>query len=129
VTDPCATGIHACALAALPYWLDEELWEIELAGPVEQTAKKLVAPRGRLLRRIEAWDDAAKAEFVLACKARIAARTDAGAAFAGDVSATTLPASAAFVAARAAEVGGGPEAYDAERAWQSAWLADRLGLA
>src|SRR5207247_796257 len=35
---------------------------------------------------------------------------------------------AAFAAARAAEVAGGPVEYERERARQAAWLADRLGL-
>jgi hypothetical protein len=35
---------------------------------------------------------------------------------------------AAFAAARAAERGGGPRAYEAERARRATWLAERLGL-
>jgi hypothetical protein len=35
----------------------------------------------------------------------------------------------ALAAARAAELAGGADAYDAERAWQAAWLAERLALA
>jgi hypothetical protein len=38
------------------------------------------------------------------------------------------PALLGFVAARIAEVLSGPEAYHAERARQTAWLVDRLGL-
>src|SRR5438067_253135 len=35
---------------------------------------------------------------------------------------------AAFAAARAAEVSGGPAEYERERSRQAAWLAERLGL-
>ena len=35
---------------------------------------------------------------------------------------------AAFAAARAAEVNGGPAEYERERSRQAAWLAARLGL-
>jgi hypothetical protein len=39
------------------------------------------------------------------------------------------PALLGFVAARIAEeIAGSPDAYHAERARQSAWLAERLGL-
>jgi hypothetical protein len=39
-----------------------------------------------------------------------------------------LPAMGAYVAAHAARLAGGGAAMDAERRWQAAWLAGRLGL-
>ena len=51
----CVSGIHACRAADLPYWLGAELWEIELDRAVDET-RKVVAPRGRLLRRVDGWD-------------------------------------------------------------------------
>jgi hypothetical protein len=126
----CVTGVHACRIADLPYWLDEELWEIELAGAVERGGKKLVAARGRLLRRIGAWDDAAMSDFAHGCRERVERRSAANpsvAAYLGDT-AWTRPATSAFIAARAAEVDAGEDAYTAEREWQASWLARRLGL-
>lgn len=69
-------------------------------------------------------------EFALACRERVEQRSAASpavAAFLGDT-AWTRPATSAFIAARAAELDGGPDAYGAEREWQASWLARRLGL-
>ena len=59
-------GVHACALGDLPYWIDDELWEVELDAPIFRAAHQLVAPRGRLVARIDAWP-AAQREFTEAC--------------------------------------------------------------
>ena len=53
----CRSGIHACRAADLPYWLAPALYEIELDGPLDESEIKVVAPRGRLIRRIDEWDD------------------------------------------------------------------------
>jgi hypothetical protein len=89
-----------------------------------------VAGRGRLLRRVEAWDEAAMAEFAVACKRRVEQRAETNptlAAYVGDTP-STRPAAASFVAARVAELDAGPAAYAAEREWQALWLAERLRL-
>lgn len=65
--DPCRVGIHACSLEQLPAWIDDELWEIELGGAVVEETSVLVAERGRLLRRVEAWDSRTAQEFTDAC--------------------------------------------------------------
>lgn len=54
----CVAGVHACRPAHLPYWLAAELWEVELAGEVHESTYKLVAPAGRLTRRIAGWPEA-----------------------------------------------------------------------
>ena len=53
---PCASGVHACLRGQLPLWLHDELWEIELGGAVTTLERKVVAARGRLVRRVEGWD-------------------------------------------------------------------------
>lgn len=63
-TQTCVAGIHACRVEHLAYWVLGELWEVELDGDVVETALKVVAPRGRLLRRVDTWDDAARADFM-----------------------------------------------------------------
>jgi hypothetical protein len=129
-TSLCAAGIHACEPSQLPYWLDAELWEIELAGSVERAERKLVAARGRLLRRVGGWDDAAMVDFSRTCRERVAerSRTEPNlAGYLGDTS-WTRPGTAGFVAARVAELAEGVEAYEAERRRQAAWLVERLGL-
>jgi hypothetical protein len=51
-------GIHACRWPDLPHWLDDELWEIELAAPVTERELQVVGAAGRLTRRIAAWTPA-----------------------------------------------------------------------
>src|SRR5918999_5776090 len=58
--DPCRSGIHACRPSDLPLWIGPVLYEAELGGEVVAARSKLVASRGRLVRRIDAWDDEAR---------------------------------------------------------------------
>ena len=55
---PCHSGVHACRPDHLAYWLHTDLWEIELADDIVIAEHKVVARRGRILRRIEAWSTA-----------------------------------------------------------------------
>ena len=99
---PCRSGVHAATAAQLPLWLGlGELWEVELDDAVVEE-RKVVARRGRLRHRIEAWDEAARAAFIAACATEALRRT-----------------------ADAPDLAG----YDAERRRQADWLADALGLA
>ncbi|MDQ5822381.1 MAG: hypothetical protein M3540_13165, partial [Actinomycetota bacterium] len=87
--ESCRNGIHACRPTDLPGWIDDELWEIELDGPVKELPSLVVAARGRLVRRIESWDDALALEFATACAQRARVEEPAGApaqaaAFAAD---------------------------------------------
>jgi hypothetical protein len=54
---PCARGIHACRREDLSLWLAAELWLVELDGNILREQHKLVAERGRLLRRIDEWNE------------------------------------------------------------------------
>jgi hypothetical protein len=131
---PCRSGIHACRLGDLPLWLGRDLFEVELGGEIAEERTKVVASRGRLVRRIGAWDDAARDAYTRDCADRAHALVAAaGPDFAAwdtviEPSTAEGPALLGFVAARIAEERDGPEAYHAERARQVAWLADRLGL-
>ena len=130
--DPCRSGIHACRRADLPLWLARSLYEIELEGEVREEATKVVAPRGRLLRRVDAWDASTRDEYTRMCADR--AHELARAADLADWDAVVEPsvpegpALLGFVAARIAEKISGADAYHAERRHQADWLADRLGL-
>ena len=131
---PCRSGIHACRVADLPLWLGRHLYEVELAGEVVEERTKVIASRARLVRRIDAWDDAVRAEYTRVC----ADRAHALAAVADpplteweavvEPSIPEGPALLGFIAARIAEEREGLAAYHAERARQQAWLAERLGL-
>ena len=131
--DPCRSGIHACQASDLPHWVAPALYEIELDGRVEEHALKLVAPRGRLVRRVAAWNAVAQAAYGRMCVDR--ARELAAAApveLADWAPPLDMPleesARLGFIAARIAEELGGSTAYQAERARQSAWLVERLAL-
>jgi hypothetical protein len=64
-------GVHACRPESLLDWIDDELWQVELAGEVMETSGVLVASRGRLLRRVAEWDEAAGRELSEACAWRV----------------------------------------------------------
>lgn len=166
----CRDGIHACRLQDLPWWLAEELWEIELGGEVQPDEHKVIAPAGRLRSRVAAWTPACATEYGEACAWRARghavealrraghvepARALATCGTLGDVRqlahelARQLPdirislviardgafraltgaaPTSAYIAAHAAKRLDGPDGHDAERAWQSRWLKERLGL-
>jgi hypothetical protein len=166
----CHRGIHACRSSDLPWWLADELWEIELDGHVQLDEHKIIAPAGRLRSQIEAWAPACAQEYADACAWRaqeravqaltraghrreahqlttcvtlddvlIAARQLADAipetrislTIAGDGAVRALtgaPPTSAYIAAHAAMRLDGAAGYAAERAWQSRWLVERLGL-
>jgi hypothetical protein len=166
--------------AELPYWFDDELWSVELAGTVAGSGHVLLAERARLLDRITEWSDQLAWEFVASCAQRVAreaaaafreyGQADAAAQLEAAPTLTELESAASSAAvqpgragtlagyltdvcfysrdagngARAAgvaakmsayafaadaeEAAGADERVAAERAWQSAWLVDRLGL-
>lgn len=64
---PCLNGVHACTMTQLVDWLDDELWEIELEAPVLEAGGELIAPAGRLIRRLEGWNDECARAFVGHC--------------------------------------------------------------
>ena len=58
--EPCNQGVHACDLEHLANWLADRLWEVELDGDMATTTHKLVATRGRLVREIVGYPEAAR---------------------------------------------------------------------
>ena len=70
----CRRGIHACRTRDLPWWLANELWEIELDGRVQVDEHKIVAPAGRLRSQVEGWTPARAQEFADACAWRAGER-------------------------------------------------------
>lgn len=67
-------GIHACRIEDVPLWIDDELWLAELGDELREEPGLLLARRGRLLRRIEAWDGAAARSFAEECVRRASDR-------------------------------------------------------
>jgi hypothetical protein len=135
----CVRGVHACRLEDLPYWLMQELWEIELEGEVRKERRKLVAERGRLGRRVERWTPAAAVAFAEACAVRARERAERASGeradrlseLAADAAANAAKGEAAlvgYIVARAAEVDTGVAGYAEERQAQARWLASELDL-
>jgi hypothetical protein len=88
-TVACRCGIHACRIKDLPWWLADELWEIELDGRIQFDEHKLVAPAGRLRSQIGGWTPACAQRYADACAWRaneraMQALTRAGHASAAD---------------------------------------------
>lgn len=65
--EPGSNGVHALRRRQLVDWIDDELWLVELADDIEEIDDMLVARRGRLVRRIRAWDEDAAREFGESC--------------------------------------------------------------
>jgi hypothetical protein len=144
----CASGVHVCRAPDLPYWISDELWAIEVEGPIVEGLNMLVARRGRLCYPFPGWTRAGRNRFVEACRDRAAARVgDApperrkhADAFMGHMDTylrlewTPLGALCAALAIASTSEGGGerPEptkaAYRRERQWQARWLVDELHL-
>jgi hypothetical protein len=132
--EPCRSGVHACRRRDLPYWLAPTLYEVELDGEVVAQDLKVVAERGRLTRRVDAWNADTREEYSQMCIARaaeLAASTSKELqSWAPPPAASAAgPALMGFIAARIAEEIGGLDAYLDERARQADWLTARLGLA
>ena len=131
--EQCRSGIHACRPTDLPLWAGRRLYEIELSGEIVEEETKVVASRGRLLRRLEAWDEL-RDEYTRMCADRAhelalgssPPLTEWDAAV--EPSVPEGPALLGFVAARIAEEISGVDAYHAERARQVDWLVERLEL-
>jgi len=130
--------VHACWTTHLPFWLTEELWEIEFGGQVRRESRKLVADRGRLMQRVEGWNGASAMSFAGDCAARAKERAERATGdtallgeLAGDAAANAAKGEAAlvgYIAARSAEVDGGVDSYMEERLAQARWLASQLLL-
>jgi hypothetical protein len=137
--ETCVNGIHACSTQALAYWFDDELWQVELDGDIIDEGTVLVARRGRLIDRIEAWPSVSRS-FAEACANRARERAGAEptearlAELVGDAeyhAARSHRPRHAVVAAYCAAVAANTlqtDSFDEERAWQSRQLARLLGL-
>jgi hypothetical protein len=131
----CRSGIHALLPAALPRWMTEELWRVELEGAQDRGDGIVLAARGRLLSRVAGWRDdlagAYAADIVTHLPVRGTATSRSRAAdvvaMAASVRADMTAAAAGHMAAMAAEAAE-PGGYERERRRQAAWLADRLQL-
>jgi hypothetical protein len=96
----------------LVWWLDQELWEVELAGDVHETDRSVLGARGRLLAPVDAWTPDVACELTTSCaftlrdRAIVALEADASRAAAADLGAAGDLDSIAEAAASAASADG-----------------------
>jgi hypothetical protein len=140
----CSSGVHVCRASELAHWLHEELWVIEIDGSTIESTDCVLAARGRLVQQVEAWSNGGSARFARAARDHaaqlVAANPDADQVrlkkLLGDAAAhfpSGATALSAFCSAMTvAWLHGGDhfddEGYRAERVWQSAFIAEDLGL-
>jgi hypothetical protein len=55
--EPCMHGIHACRVGDLVWWINTQLWEVELEGDIVASDYLVAASRGRLIRRVPGWPE------------------------------------------------------------------------
>ena len=67
----CENGIHAVTPGQARDWLRPECYIIELGGRVIDAGDKLVSRRGRLLRRVDSWNDCTAQLFAADCAAHV----------------------------------------------------------
>jgi len=132
--EPCRSGIHACRPEHLPLWAGQVLYEVELDGEIVDDRTKVIAPRARLVRRLDAWEEGIRDRYTRMCGDR-AHELARGASppleqweAAIEPSMPEGSALLGFMAARIAEEIDGPDAYHVERARQTEWLIAELGL-
>jgi hypothetical protein len=158
-----ARWVFACRRGDLAYWLERELWRVELGEPVRETRYQISAPRARLVTKVEAWNADLHRGYAAACALRArdlalaslpselrgrlaevddlprivavvrgASKPSATTSYVGDAAENARSDDAAatsYIACIvAASLGGGANAFEAERAWQAAWISQQLGL-
>lgn len=118
----CRSGFHACRVSDLPYWLNAELWRIELADPVAVGTHKVVSPRARVTTQVAGWDQLAAGAFARACATRVLGHAVDELSQCGleDMAGRLAGAGAAFQPAEWTAVAGRcADAADARGAWHA----------
>lgn len=68
--DPCRSGLHVCRAGDLPFWVHEELYVVEIDGPVIEYESFVLAGRARLVHRVE-WGRRVAGTFSRSCAWRV----------------------------------------------------------
>ena len=135
----CKNGIHACTLRDSFDWFDEAMYEIEFADTPQEAGNKVFGRSARLVRRIDAWDARTARLLAADCAEHVAhlwvapegvtwvlADTISVVRRYAEGDATREELDAAYSAAYSAANSAANSA--AERDWQTARLAEVLGL-
>jgi hypothetical protein len=110
----CANGVHFCSENAIVMWINTQLYTAEIgSGKKFHDLNKTVARKGRLLRRVETWNERTARLFACDCAEHVAH-------LASD---PTLLRRAIEVARQCAN--GKASVSDMIAAWDAAWAAPR----
>ncbi|MBA3736037.1 MAG: hypothetical protein H0W90_12730 [Actinobacteria bacterium] len=122
----CIRGIHVCREPDLPYWIDDELWVIEVRGDIVEHETMMLAEEGRLVRGVESWDKEAALTFAQACAHRAqgfavdalrnAVRTDDASALAKATTFESIRDAAAMIMRKGADNERGAVSFAADAA-------------
>jgi hypothetical protein len=131
----CRCGIHALLPRALPRWMTQELWTVELDGAEPRDDGIVLARRARLLSQIAGWNDDLAGAYAADVVAHLPtagsgiarARASDVVAASANVRADSTAAAIGHMAAMSAEAIE-PGGYNRERLRQAAWLVEQLGL-
>lgn len=77
VAPPGSDAARGCRREDLPYWLDDELWEVELDGRLDERDHLVLAERGRLIGPVPAWNARTADAFTDDCARRVQAHAAA----------------------------------------------------
>jgi hypothetical protein len=116
---PCRNGIHYCRRDQLVTWLGPAIWLFEDGSPEEtvDAGDKMVTRRGRIVERVESWNDTTARLFAADCAEAVLP------IFESDRPGDDRPRRAIEVARMFARGECGAAARDA--AWAAAWAAAR----
>ena len=67
---PPGGEVFACRISDLPWWVNTELWEVELEEPIRVLPTQIAGRRGRLLRLMVGWNQLALRAYGTACAER-----------------------------------------------------------
>ena len=67
----CADGYHACKPAQLLYWINAQLYEVELSGKIIDSDSKSYAQRMRFVRKVETWNEKTAQQFNIWCAEQV----------------------------------------------------------
>jgi len=112
----------------LLWWLDQHLWEVELAGDLRERDRSILGARGRLLAPVDAWTPEVARELTTDCALRLRDRAVAA------LEADEREDAAAVLAAAAdlesiAEAAASAASGDARSSLLAAYAADLVRVA
>ena len=126
---PCQRGIHYCNRGQIVGWLNVELWLFEPHKDAEllDHGDKLVCSKGRIVERIDAWNETTARLFAADCAEQVVHLIPEShrEPFTNAIQVARLYARGECDAAARAAAGAAARAAGRDAAWTAAWTAAR----